>query len=74
MIEEKEIDKEMPDGRDELIYFDGGMYEFDTSAGWHDKWPLPTRKELSDRKSFGEDAERLANNKWLNKLIAECDK
>lgn len=74
MIEEKEVDKEVPDGRDELIYFDGGMYEFDTSAGWHDKWPLPTRKELNDRKSFGEDAERLANNKWLNKFIAEGDK
>ncbi len=74
MIEEKEIDKEMPDGRDELIYFDGGMYEFDTSAGWHDKWPLPTRKELSDRKSFGEDAERLANNKWLDKFIVEGGK
>ncbi|HFE4459060.1 TPA: hypothetical protein ACF24E_001257 [Escherichia coli] len=74
MIEDKEVDKEVPDGRDELIYFDGGMYEFDTSAGWHDKWPLPTRKELSARKSFGEDAERLANNKWLDKLIAEGGK
>lgn len=74
MIEEKDVDKETPDGRDELIYFDGGMYEIDTSAGWHDKWPLPTRKELSDRKSFGEDAERLANNKWLDKFIAEGGK
>lgn len=74
MIEDKEVDKEVPDGRDELIYFDGSMYEFDTSAGWHDKWPLPTRKELSARKSFGEDAERLANNKWLDKLIAEGGK
>lgn len=74
MIEEKEIDKETPDGRDELIYFDCCKYEFDTSAGWHDKWPLPTRKELNDRKSFGEDAERLANNKWLDKFIAEGGK
>ncbi|MGU5101804.1 hypothetical protein MAX26_14970 [Escherichia coli] len=39
MIEEKEVDKEIPDGRDELICFDGGLYEFETSAGWHDKWP-----------------------------------
>ncbi|EGO3980189.1 hypothetical protein IS756_001893 [Escherichia coli] len=74
MIEEKEVDKEIPDGRDELICFDGGLYEFETSAGWHDKWPQLTRQELSDRKSFGEDAERLANNKWLDKLIAEGSK
>ncbi|HAW7197006.1 TPA: hypothetical protein JLB87_001865 [Escherichia coli] len=74
MIEEKEVDKEIPDGRDELICFDGGLYEFETSAGWHDKWPKPTRQELSDRKSFGEDAERLANNKWLDKFIAEGGK
>ena len=74
MIEEKEVDKEIPDGRDELICFDGGLYEFEPSAGWHDKWPKPTRQELSDRKSFGEDAERLANNKWLDKLIAEGGK
>ena len=74
MIEEKEVDKEIPDGRDELICFDGGLYEFETSAGWHDKGPKPTRQELSDRKSFGEDAERLANNKWLDKLIAEGGK
>ncbi|MGD2882595.1 hypothetical protein ACP806_13000 [Escherichia coli] len=74
MIEEKEVDKEIPGGCDELICFDGGLYEFETSAGWHDKWPKPTRQELSDRKSFGEDAERLANNKWLDKLIAEGGK
>lgn len=74
MIEDKEVDKEVPDGRDELIYFDGGSYEHDTAAGWTDKWPLPTRQELMARKSFGEDAERLANNKWLDKLIAEGDK
>lgn len=74
MIEKKEVDKEMPDTADDYVTFDGGLYEFDTSAGWHDKWPLPTRKELNDRKSFGEDAERLANNKWLNKFIAEGDK
>lgn len=74
MIEEREVDKELPDTADDYVTFDGGLYEFDTSAGWHDKWPLPTRKELSDRKSFGEDAERLANNKWLNKFIAEGGK
>ncbi|WP_236310480.1 hypothetical protein [Escherichia coli] len=59
---------------DVFIEFDGGRYEFDTSAGWVDKWPFPTRQELSDRKSFGEDAERLANNKWLDKFIAEGGK
>ncbi|ATC03004.1 hypothetical protein [Escherichia coli] len=74
MIEDKEVDKEMPDTADDYVTFDGGLYEFDTSAGWHDKWPLPTRKELNDRKSFGEDAERLANNKWLDKFIAEGGK
>jgi hypothetical protein len=74
MIEGKEVDREMPDTADDYVTFDGGMYEFDTSAGWHDKWPLPTRKELNDRKSFGEDAERLANNKWLDKFIAEGGK
>lgn len=74
MIEEKEVDKEMPDTADDYVTFDGGLYEFDTSAGWHDKWPLPTRKELNDRKSFGEDAERLANNKWLDKFIEDGDK
>lgn len=74
MIEDKEVDREMPDTADDYVTFDGGMYEFDTSAGWHDKWPLPTRKELNDRKSFGEDAERLANNKWLDKFIAEGGK
>lgn len=74
MIEEKEVDKEVPDTADDFVTFDGGLYEFDTSAGWHDKWPLPTRKELNDRKSFGEDAERLANNKWLDKFIAEGGK
>ena len=45
-----------------------------SAAGWVDKWPFPTRQELSERKSFGEDAERLANNKWLDKFIAEADK
>lgn len=74
MIEEKEVDKEMPDTADDYVTFDGGLYEFDTSAGWTDKWPLPTRKELMARKSFGEDAERLANNKWLDKFIAEGGK
>lgn len=74
MIEKKEVDKEMPDTVDDYVTFDGGLYEFDTSAGWTDKWPLPTRQELMARKSFGEDAERLANNKWLNKFIAEGDK
>ncbi|EHP6354747.1 hypothetical protein KJH81_001495 [Escherichia coli] len=74
MIEEKEVDKEMPDTADDFVTFDGGLYEFDTSAGWIDKWPQPTRQELIARKSFGEDAERLANNKWLNKFIAEGDK
>ena len=52
MIEEKEIDKEMPDGRDELICFDGGLYEFDTSAGWTDKWPQLTKQELLSRNSL----------------------
>lgn len=74
MIKEKEVDKKIPDGCDELIYFDGSLYEFETSAGWHDKCPQLTRQELSDRKSFGEDAERLANNKWLDKFIAEGGK
>lgn len=79
MNEDKEVDKEMPDTADDYVtfdggLFDGGLYEFDTSAGWTDKWPLPTRQELMARKSFGEDAERLANNKWLNKFIAEGDK
>lgn len=73
MIEKKEVDKEMPDTADDYVTFDGGLYEFDTSAGWTDKWPLPTRQELMARKSFGEDAERLANNKWLNKFIAEAE-
>lgn len=62
------------DPDDVFIEFGGGSYEFDTSAGWVDKWPFPTRQELSDRKSFGEDAERLANNKWLDKFIAEGGK
>lgn len=62
------------DDSDVFIEFGGGNYEFEASAGWHDKWPFPTRQELSDRKSFGEDAERLANNKWLDKFIAEADK
>ncbi|HAH8827690.1 TPA: hypothetical protein HIN66_001160 [Escherichia coli] len=59
---------------DVFIEFGGENYEFEVSAGWHDKWPQPTRQELSDRKSFGEDTERLANNKWLNKFIAEGGK
>lgn len=74
MFEDKEVDKEMPDGADDLITFSGGLYELETSAGWHDHWHFPTRKELSERKSFGEDAERLANNKWLDKFIAEDGK
>ncbi|EFJ3750471.1 hypothetical protein G4U10_000713 [Escherichia coli] len=74
MVEEKEVDKEIPDGADELVTFSGGLYEFETSAGWHDHWNFPTRQELSDRKSFSEDAERLANNKWLDKFIAEGGK
>lgn len=74
MIEGKEVDKEMPDGADELVTFSGGLYEFETSAEWHDHWNFPTRQELSDRKSFGEDSERLANNKWLDKFIAEAEK
>ena len=74
MIEEREVDNEMPDTADDYVTFDGGLYEFDTSAGWTDKWPLPTRQELIARKSFGEDAERLANNKWLDKFIAEGGK
>lgn len=59
---------------DVFIEFGGSSFEFETSAGWVDKWPFPTRQELSDRKSFGEDAERLANNKWLDKFIAEAEK
>lgn len=74
MIEEKEVDKEMPDTADDFVTFDGGLYEFDTSAGWIDKLPQPTRQELINRKSFGEDAERLANNKWLDKFIADGGK
>ncbi|EPC9017401.1 hypothetical protein ACR3MX_004250 [Escherichia coli] len=74
MIEEKEVDKEMPDTADDYVTFSGGLYEFETSAGWHDHWNFPTRQELSDRKSFGEDAERLANNKWLDKFISEGGK
>ena len=74
MNEEREVDNEMPDTADDYVTFDGGLYEFDTSAGWTDKWPLPTRQELIARKSFGEDAERLANNKWLDKFIAEGGK
>nr|DAR54169.1 MAG TPA: Protein of unknown function (DUF2737) [Caudoviricetes sp.] len=62
------------DDSDVFVDFGGGNYEFETSAGWSDKWPFPTRQELSDRKSFGEDAERLANNKWLDKFIAEAEK
>ncbi|EMA3285149.1 hypothetical protein U2S04_003035 [Escherichia coli] len=74
MIEEKDVDKELPDSSDDYVTFNGGLYESETSAGWRDKWPMPTRKELSERKTFGEDAERLANNKWLDKFIAEADK
>lgn len=65
---------ETSDDGDVFVEFGGGNYEFEPSAGWHDKWPSPTRKELSERKSFGEDAERLANNKWLDKFIAEGGK
>lgn len=74
MIEEKEVDKEMPDTADDYVTFDGVLRELDTSAGWTDKWPLPTHQELIARKSFGEDAERLANNKWLDKFIADGGK
>ncbi|HGX9053626.1 TPA: hypothetical protein ACJIPZ_001933 [Escherichia coli] len=62
------------DDSDVFIEFGGRNYEFEAAAGWHDKWPFPTRQELSERKSFGEDAERLANNKWLDKFIAEGGK
>ncbi|HFG3993605.1 TPA: hypothetical protein ACPFPT_001182 [Escherichia coli] len=65
---------ETSDDGDVFVEFGGGNYEFETSAGWHDKRPFPTRKELSDRKTFGEDAERLANNKWMDKFIAEAEK
>ena len=44
MVEEKEVDKEIPDGADELVTFSGGLYEFETSAGWHDHWNFPTRQ------------------------------
>ena len=74
MVKDKEVENEMPDTADDYVTFDGGLHEFETSAGWTDKWPLPTRQELMARKSFGEDAERLANNKWLDKLIAEGGK
>lgn len=40
----KEVDKEVPDTADDFVTFDGGLYEFDTSAGWVDKWPQPTRQ------------------------------
>ena len=33
MIEEREVDNEMPDTADDYVTFDGGLYEFDTSAG-----------------------------------------
>ncbi len=74
MIKEKEVDKEVPDTADDFVTFDGGLYEFDTSAGWTDKWPQLTKEELLSRNSFGSDKERLANNKWLDKLIAEGGK
>ncbi|EPU0965347.1 hypothetical protein ACVULU_001727 [Escherichia coli] len=74
MIEEKEVDKEVPDTADDFVTFDGGLYEFDTSAGWTDEWPQLTKEELLSRNSFGSDKERLANNKWLDKLIAEGGK
>ena len=61
------------DDGDYFVEFAGSSYEYELSAGWTDKWPFPTRQELSDRKSFGEDAERLANNKWLDKFIAEAE-
>ena len=31
MIEEKEVDKEVPDTADDFVTFDGGLYEFDTN-------------------------------------------
>lgn len=74
MVKEKEVDKEIPDGADELVTFSGGLYEFETSAGWVDKWPQPTKDELMSRNSFGSDKERLAKNKWLDKFIAEGGK
>ncbi|HCP2531770.1 TPA: DUF2737 family protein [Escherichia coli] len=56
---------------DVFIEFGGGSYEFDTSAGWIDKWPQPTKDELMSRNSFGSDKERLAKNKWLDKFISK---
>ena len=73
MVEEEEVDKEMPDSADELVTFSGGLYEFETSAGWVDEWPQPTKGELMSRNSFGSDKERLAKNKWLDKFIAEAE-
>ncbi|HBJ0476718.1 TPA: hypothetical protein LAN56_003450 [Escherichia coli] len=74
MIEEKDVDKELPDSSDDYVAFNGGLYEFETSAGWTDKWPQLTKEELLSRNSFGSDKERLANNKWLDKFISEAEK
>lgn len=71
MIEEKDVDKELPDSSDDYVAFNGGLYEFETSAGWTDKWPQLTKEELLSRNSFGSDKERLANNKWLDKFISK---
>lgn len=71
MIEDKEVDVEIPDSADELITFGGGLYEFETSAGWHDHWPQLTRGELMSKNSFGSDRKRLAKNKWLDKFISK---
>lgn len=60
---------ETSDDGDVFVEFGGGNYEFETSAGWHDKWPFPTRKELSDRKHLAKmpNAWRIING-WINLL------
>ncbi|EPB6705777.1 hypothetical protein ACRRGD_002002 [Escherichia coli] len=65
---------EAADDSDVFVEFGGSNYEFETSAGWVDKWPQPTKGELMSRNSFGSDKERLAKNKWLDKFIAEGGK
>lgn len=74
MDKDKEVNRGILDGADNLITFAGGLYELETSAGWVDKWPQLTKDELMSRNSFGSDKERLANNKWLDKFIAEGGK
>lgn len=61
---------ETSDDGDVFVEFGGNNYEFETSAGWVDKWPQPTKDELMSRNSFGSDKERLAKNKWLDKFIS----